>query len=170
MALITEDGTGLANAESYISVADADTRHTNLGNGAWTDASVTTAQKEAALRKATIYMVQAYRERWTGYRVKIAPTMQALDWPRYGVEVDHFPVHYDIVPADVANACADLALKALAGDLAPDLSQAVVREKVGPIETEYNRGSPQFTRYRAIDMMLAPYLTGGASRAVLVRS
>jgi hypothetical protein len=167
--LVVEDGTGLPNAESYISVADADARHTSLGNTAWTDASVTTAQKEAALRKATIYMLQAYRQRWTGYRAKVVP-LQALDWPRYGVEVDHFPVHYDIVPADVANACADLALKALSSDLAPDLTQGVIREKVGPIETEYNRGAPQYTRYRAIDMMLAPYLTGGSSRAALVRS
>jgi len=168
LSLIVEDGTGLANAESYISVADADTRHANLGNTAWS--LLTTQAKEAALRNATIYMVRVYRQRWTGYRVKIAPVMQALDWPRYGVEVDHFPVHYDIVPADIANACADLALKAASGDLAPDLSQGVIREKVGPIETEYNRGSPQYTRYRAIDMMLAPYLTGGSSRAVLVRS
>ena len=36
MALIVEDGTGLANAESYVSVADATTYHTNYGNTAWT--------------------------------------------------------------------------------------------------------------------------------------
>jgi len=167
MSLIVEDGTGLPNAESYISVADADARQASLGNDLW--ATLTTAEKEEALRRATIYMLQAYRQRWTGYRAKIVP-MQALDWPRYGVEVDHFPVHFDIVPADIANACADLAFKAAAGDLAPDLSQGVIREKVGPIETEYNRGSPQFVRFRSIDMMLAPYLTGGSSRAVLVRS
>ena len=168
MSLIVEDGTGLPNAESYCSVAYADARQTANDQTLWL--TLTTAQKEASLRRATQYMLAAYRQRWTGYRVKIAPTMQALDWPRYGVEVDHFPVHYDIVPTDIQNACADLALKAAAGDLAPDLSQGVIREKVGPIETEYNRGSPQYTRYRAIDMMLAPYLTGGSSRAVLVRS
>jgi hypothetical protein len=167
MSLIVEDGTGLSNAESYCSVAYADTRHANNGMTVWT--LLSTDEKEQALRRATQYMLSAYRQRWTGYRVKVDP-MQALDWPRYGVEVDHFPVHFDTVPADIQNACADLALKAGAGDLAPDLSQGVIREKVGPIETEYNRGSPQFTRYRAIDMMLAPYLTGGSSRAVLVRS
>ena len=163
MALIVEDGTGLANSESYCSVAYADTRHANLGNTAW--AALATADKEAALRRATNYMLQVYRQRWTGYRVKITP-MQALDWPRYGVEVDHFPVHFDIVPADIANACADLALKADAGDLAPDLQQGVIREKTGPIETEYNRGTPQYTRYRAIEMMLAPYLTSNMGRLV----
>jgi hypothetical protein len=35
MALIVEDGTGLANAESYVSVADATTYHANIGNTAW---------------------------------------------------------------------------------------------------------------------------------------
>ena len=167
MSLIVEDGTGLPNSESYISVADADTRHANLGNTAW--AALATAVKEQALRKATAYMLQAYRQRWVGYRVKVDP-MQALDWPRYGVEVDHFPVHFDIVPAEVANACADLALKASTGDLAADLTPSIIRKKVGPIETEYNRGSPQWTRYRAIEMMLAPYLTGGPSMATLVRA
>lgn len=167
MSLIVENGTGLANAESYISVADADTRHSNLGNAAW--APLATADKEAALRKATTYMLQAYRQRWTGYRVKVNP-MQALDWPRYGVEVDHFPVHFDIVPSDVANACADLALKASTGELAPDLSPRVIREKVGPIETQYAVGTAEFIRFRAVDMMLAPYLTGGQAMATLVRA
>jgi hypothetical protein len=167
VALIVEDGSGLPDSESYCSVAYADTRHSNLGNTAW--AALQTADKEAALRRATNYMLQVYRECWTGDRVKVDP-MQALDWPRYGVEVDHFPVHFDIVPADVANACADLALKASAADLAADLTTMVIREKVGPIETEYARGSPQFTRYVAVERMLSPYLNSTAGMARLVRS
>lgn len=166
MALVVEDGSGKANAESYITVADADARHTSLGNTSWTGA---TTAKEAALRKATNYMVQAYRQRWTGFRVKAIPA-QALDWPRYGVEVDNLPVHFDIVPTDIANACADLALKALTSDLAPDLTRGVVRKKIGPMETEYDPYSPEATRFRAIDMMLAPYLRGGSGMAQLVRS
>jgi len=35
MALVTEDGTGLSTAESYISVADATTYHTARGNSSW---------------------------------------------------------------------------------------------------------------------------------------
>lgn len=54
MALIVEDGTGLADAESYLSVADADTYHADRNNEAWQDYS--TAEKEAALRKATQYI------------------------------------------------------------------------------------------------------------------
>ena len=43
MSLIVEDGTGLAGAESYVSVTDADTYHDKRGNTAW--ATLTTAQK-----------------------------------------------------------------------------------------------------------------------------
>jgi hypothetical protein len=157
MALIVEDGTGLATAEAYISVADAGTRHSNLGNTAWTG---TDAAKEAALRKATEYMTQAYRGRWQGIRLN---ETQALDWPRSWVTVDGYAVASNSVPADIANACADLALRALSADLNADLERGVVREKVGPLETEYDRNSPQATRYRAIDMALAPYLGRGSS-------
>ena len=167
MSLIVEDGTGLPNADSYCSVADADARLASLGMTNWS--ALDTEQKEQALRRATAYMVQAFRERWTGNRVKVNPP-QALDWPRYGVDVDGFPVRYDTVPADVANVCADLAFRAAAGDLAPDLTRGVLREKVGPIETEYDRGSPQFTRFRAIEMALSPYLNSSGGMARLVRS
>lgn len=155
MTLIVEDGTGLATAESYVSVADAGTRHTNLGNTAWTG---TDAVKEAALRRATQFMLQRYRGRWQGTRIN---STQALDWPRSWVVVDGYAVDADIVPVDVANACADLALKALSETLNADLERGVVRDKVGPLETEYDAYSPQAKRYPAIDQALAPYLAGG---------
>lgn len=164
MALVVENGTGLSTAESYISVAAADARHTALGNTAWTGAD---SVKEAALRKATEYMEQAYRTRWTGQRIA---RLQALSWPRYSVVVDGYSVDSDSVPSVVANACADLALKALAAGLNADLERAVVRKKIGPIETEYDRASPQSKRYRAIDMALAPYLKGSSAMATLVRA
>lgn len=164
MTLIVEDGTGLSTAESYISVADAGTRHTNLGNTAWTG---TDAVKESALRRATQYMLQAYRGNWQGTRMN---STQALDWPRAWVSVDGYAVATNIVPTEVANACADLALRALSADLNADLSPPVIREKVGPIETEYAAYGPERTRYPAIDMMLAPYLGRGGSSFGLVRT
>lgn len=164
MALIVEDGTGMATAESFISVAGADTRQANLGNTNW--ATITTAEKEQALRRATQYMEQAYRERWAGLRVN---STQALSWPRVGVVVDGYSVLSTSVPAAIANACSDLAFKAAAGDLNADLARGVVREKIDVLETEYDRASPQHVRYRSIDMLLAPYLEGAAGMARLVR-
>jgi hypothetical protein len=165
VALVHETGAGLANAESYCSVAFADARHLAFGNSAWTGAD---SVKEAALRKATAYMEQAFRQRWTGNKHTVE---QALSWPRNSVVVDGYVViESDVVPPEIANACADLALRALADDLNADLTRGIVREKVGPLETEYDRYSPQSTRFPAIDMMLAPFLSGSGANARLVRA
>jgi len=168
MSLICEDGSGKSDSESYISVADASSYHTARGNTAWA-ALATDALREAALRRATDYMRQAYRSRWQGYKVN---EDQALDWPRYDVEVEGYAVDSDIVPTEVKNACAELALRASAADLNPDLTQGVLSEQVGSIQVTYDKASPQFTRYRAIDALLSPYLKagGGGCSMGLIRS
>lgn len=161
MALIVEDGTGLANAESYLSVADATTYHTNMGNStAWAAVGVTAVQ-EAMLRRATNYLRSRYYNMWEGTAVA---TAQRLDWPRSGVPTrdGYGALASNTVPEEVKNACAELALKAFSADLMPDESQAVKREKIGPIEVEYNEYSPSSPSYVAIDAMLAPLLRAGA--------
>lgn len=179
MALITENGTGMATAESYISVSDADTYFAGRGITLW--ATLLEAEKEQALRRATDYLLQVYRLRWKGSRVN---GTQALDWPRSFVERDdyefaglngttqiggrfYFPS--DEVPVEVARACAEMAFKAASGELAPDLARATVREKVDVIEVEYDRYASQYVKYRAIDNLLSPFLTsiGGAFRSVV---
>jgi len=173
-AVIVEDGTAKPDADSYISAADANTYHVSRGSGdAWDEID----DKDAALRKATDYMVQTYRARWKGYRKDGA---QALDWPRTFVYLEPFVhgvvgtypflVPDTIVPEEVKKACAEYALVASSTPLAPNLERGIVREKVGPLETEFDRASPEYTRYRAMDMMLAPYLTGGGANVQLVRS
>lgn len=164
MSLVTETGTGSPTAESYITVAAADARHAAFGNAAWSGAD---AVKEAALRRATAYMEQAYRTRWVGAR---ATSTQALSWPRFNAIVDGCFIPSASVPVEVANACADLALKSLSTELAADTERAIIREKVGPLETEYAASSPQGTRYRAVDMALAPFLKGSSAMATLVRT
>jgi len=162
VSLIVEDGSIVAGAESYVSVTDADTYHSNRGNSAWTG---TTAVKEGALRKATDYMLQQYRDRWQGLRVSHS---QALDWPRSWAVVDGYAVSASIVPTEVKNACAEYALRALADDLLADQSQLVVRKKVGPLEVEYDRNAQQAKKYPAITGMLSPYfgIAPGMVRAV----
>ena len=168
MALIVEDGTQVAGAESYVSVAAATTFHANRGNAAW--ALLTTAQMEESLRKATDYMRQAYRGIWKGFRVS---SSQVLDWPRANVQVEDGPyrniVATNIVPQEVKDACAILALTASAADLAPNLEQQTLSETVGPLSVTYSQSSPQYTRYRAIDMLLRPYISGGGVMSKLER-
>lgn len=163
MSLIVEDGTGKSDAESYISVADADTYHSKRGNTAW--AALATETKEVLLRKATDYMVQTYRTQWAGARKQ---DYQALDWPRYDVPkfdspsgYGSYPAYYldTIVPGEVKVACAELAYKANVDTLAPDIDRLTKREKIGTLEVEYdnNQGVP-YKRYRSVDNLLAPLL------------
>lgn len=165
MSLIVEDGTGMETAESYASVAQADARLAALGMTNW--ATITPTEKEQALRRATVAMVQFFGGRWKGTRLYRA---QALDWPRYGAEVDGHVIPSTEVPVDVRNACIDLAIKAAAGDLNPDIGSAVKREKVGPLETEYADYSPQSTRYRALEQALSSYLRGSGASVPLYRA
>lgn len=179
MAIVVEDGTAKADAETYISVADADTYHSARANTAW--ASLTTGDKEANLRKAAEYMLQVYRLKWKGSRVS---GTQALDWPRNFVVRDDYESstlngqqiiggrqYYpsDEVPVEVQRACAELALKASSTTLAPDIGRATIREKVDVLEVEYDRYAPLYTQFRAVDNMLAPFLSdvGGAVRKVV---
>ena len=165
MTIIVEDGTGLADAETYISVSDANTYHAARGATAW--AALSESDKEAALRRATDYMGQAYRPRWAGQR---ATSTQALDWPRTGVVVDGYEVASTVVPSAVSRACAELALRASAEELSPDLERGIKRERVDVIETEYDTASPQAKRFRAVDQLLSAYLSGGGAFLRVVRA
>jgi hypothetical protein len=166
---IVEDGTGLSTAVSYVSIADADLYHARRANQTW--GNLTVGQKKAALVKATQYLIDRYRKRWQGSRVK---TTQALDWPRNWVKyVDYeyltingaqviggflyYPANE--VPPEVKNACADLAASALTSELYAEQGPVVKREKVGPLETEYSEYSPQGRSFPAIDGRLAVFLT-----------
>lgn len=171
MALITENGSIVAGAESLCSVADSNTYHRAIGNeAAWYDKDVDV--KERALRNATIFMRQVYRSRWDGARVS---SLQALDWPRYGICVDGFPVLSTTIPDDVKRACAELALRSLDGPLLPDLdtgNNQIKKDKTGPLETEYfENNTDAKARFPGVDAMLAPYFgtAGGDGSIKLVR-
>lgn len=77
MALVVEDGTGKADADSYTSVA---------AFKAWADlrgfayASYTDTAIEQSARRATLYIDGKYRNRFPGTRVK--GRSQAREWPR----------------------------------------------------------------------------------------
>ena len=130
MALIVEDGTGLPNAESFVSVADATADHDARGHASWA-ALASDTQREQALRRATGYMEQMYRMRWAGAR---RDARQALSWPRYATPMldapggyGTLPAYYpmDAVPVVVQQACAELALRA-----ASEIGRASCRERV----------------------------------------
>lgn len=163
--LIVEDGSIVSGAESYCTVAFADTRLGNRGFTIWTD--LTTEQKEQSLRRATDYMTQSYRSSWNGMRVS---SIQELDFPRYNIVVDGFSIDSNIVPLDIQRACAELAFRAAAGDLDEDLSQGVVSEKVGTLEVVYDTNSKRSKTYNAVSKLLSPYMSSSAYSHKIVRT
>ena len=171
MSLIVEDGSGLAGAEAYGTVVEADAYHTPRGNGT-TWSALTTEVKERHLRNATDFMVRVYRARWAGTRVS---GTQALDWPRHSVCVDGWSILSTVVPTDVKRACFELALRASDSELIPDLetgSNQIKREKIGPLDTEFFQNNVEAEdRFPAVNAILEPYFgtAGGDNTLRLVR-
>src|SRR4051812_4464605 len=78
MSLILEDGTGLANADTFASLAAFEAYWDQRGfdYSSYDDDAI-----EAALRRASSYLSNSFS--WAGYRVK--GRAQALAWPRFDV-------------------------------------------------------------------------------------
>lgn len=141
MAIIVENGTGVAGAESFITVAEYDTLHTNIyaqADGA------STAQKESALRRSWYYL-------------KSLPWKTEYPFPKLG----------GTIPADVKLAQALLThyemdnINGLAPSVIP--GQQKVLNRVGEIGWAVT-GSSGVNAQRAnvlmADDLLKPYLAG----------
>lgn len=170
MAFVVENGTGVANANSYTDVAFADAYFQDRPNAIWTAA--TTVEKETSLIKATDYMELRFRDRWKGILSIDATT---LSFPRdylYNRKGELIDFITDGIPTDIQKATVEYALRALSADLLPDPTvaesgQAIKRtfDKVGPIETEVEfEGSsarPDLIRpYPTADKLLKFWITG----------
>jgi len=162
ITLVVETGAGLSNANSYLSVADADTYHEeHSGSTDWSGAG--TADKERALITATQYLDIKYSGRWKGVK---GSSTQALAWPRTGVyDAEGYSVASDLVPPQIEDACAELALKILEGDiLLDDIDEpgdiASESVKVGPIEdsTTYLGSKSQVKKYPLVEGLIKPLL------------
>jgi hypothetical protein len=170
MALIVETGSVVPNAESYISVAEANTYHSDRGNSTWT--SLLDPEKEQAIRRAMDYLAQEYGERWKGYRVAVA---QPLDWPRSSMVSRGVTIEQNVIPKLLKNAVAELAWRAAAKvqlikDVSPE--DRVKREKIGPLETEYFDSGFYKIKYPAIDALLSSFVSssGDGVNVKLVRT
>lgn len=183
MALVVEDGTGLANAESYVSAVGL---ASYCGGRGLILGTVSDDAIEAALRRATAYIDATYRSRFPGY-----PTNgrnQALQWPRtqayvaspergeevpYGVGYrggfgaympgpDYIPSN--VVPREIIAATCEGAFREVKtpGSLAPDLTRddRLKVLEVGPVHFEYfggSAGSPS-TVFQGIELSLVGLL------------
>ena len=132
MALIVEDGSKVANANSYQSVDDLRTFATARNI---TTLPAIDADCEALLLKAMDALAE-FGNRWQGIPTY---TDQALAWPRYGAYVNGLQIDSRSIPYELKYAQLQLAIEAISSDLQEndDGKGAVISEKVGPIEKTY---------------------------------
>ena len=151
MALVVEDGTGLANAEAYLSVAAFRTFCANVG---YSLGAATDAELEVKLRLGAEFVDSEFRYKG----VRLLPG-QAREFPRDGL-VDWSGHEVTGVPQRVVKANAELAFKAISGPLYEDLDRGgqVVSESVGPISTTYAAGAPVGTVRIFASKLLAQYV------------
>ena len=152
--MVVEDGTGLSNADSFVSVAYADTYFSTRGVTAW--ASLT--NKEALLIKATDYIEAVYSESWKGVTLN---DTQSLSFPRI---IDDATVY----PDRLLKAVCELALKANSSVLLIDEKQRVLEKKIDVMTIKYAEYSDQKTQYSMVYGLISPYLSSsGASKSAI---
>jgi hypothetical protein len=145
MALIVEDGTGVAGAESLATVAFADAYHAARGNTAW--ATIDLTVKEQLMRKATDYAAVMYGPSMAGVSVFVN---QPLPFPR-----NLWPT----VPVVIQQAIVELALIARTTPLLPNITRGKKMVKVGPLEVQYDGNSATSTNFVAASLRFAPFLS-----------
>lgn len=133
MALVIEDGSIVANANSFVTVAEI--RAYALARGI--TVSATDSEVEPHAIKAMDYIeVKEAEGRLAGSRVSAE---QTLPYPRTGVYIYGVLVPDTVIPNAAKRAQLQLSLDSSQGvNLMPTITSAAVkREKVGPLETEY---------------------------------
>lgn len=160
MAFTPEDGSIVAGANTYVEVADAVDYAADRGV-----TLPTGTDGETLLVKAADW-VDSFRDRFAGALVSAD---QEMAWPRFGAYYERFAIASDEIPEVIKRAQIEAAI-AIQEDsltLLPNGTiQPVRREKVGPLETEYDtRGFSGFSpRLSAAEGLLAPLLRGGITR------
>jgi len=153
-----EDGTGVSGANSYLTIADADQYHLDIGTAAASWDNLSDAVKQQALRDGTRYLDAAYGERWKGAR---ADGTNPLDWPRsYVIDTDGFDVESNVIPQGLKDACAEAAFRATTETLTPDVTTPgtvqTLAEQIGPIKRTkvYHGGQGEYKRFTVIERLL----------------
>lgn len=134
--LIVETGTGKPNANSYISLEEADSyfAHKRLNSSTWTATSE--ANKKIALKMAT--SVLDHEVQWKGEK---RFTNGSLRWPRnYAYDDDGDLIDNSSVPQTVREATAEMALWLLGQDRFTNRSGIGLKSlRVDVIQLEFDK-------------------------------
>lgn len=158
MALTVETGAGLAQADSYVSVADFDAYFLARYSP---DLNIDDNAKERALRRATKWVDAEFRARFPG--CKRIGRLQGLEWPRSNAaDRERYAIDAYTVPKEIVEATCEAAQRELTeeGSLAPDQERggSIKRIKAGSVEIEYGADAINGTTRPVIEGILAPIL------------
>jgi hypothetical protein len=109
MAFTVEDGSGLADANAYITAQEWQDHHVDRGVATANDGTYGTTEIEAAIVNATDYVEKRFGKRFKGWKRSRA---QALEWPRTDAYDDDQHT-FDDVPLQLKKGVAEYALLVL---------------------------------------------------------
>lgn len=156
---IVEDGTSVVDANSYISVEDADDYFEGIGyQSSWFEKA--TIDRERALMSGTQFIDNQYV--YIGLK---AEETQGLQWPREDA-IDNNGFEVTGVPKNIEQATCEAAIRTLSTSLYTDVNTKgnIKLEKVDVIEVEYFDGTTTTNPYTVIDQLL--FSTGLAKKNV----
>lgn len=164
MALIVEDGTLVAGANSYASLALI--KAFALARG------VTLGPDDAIETMSTLAIdyLEGKRNEYQGNKIDAS---QELQFPRIGVIVDDFEIPYNSIPKAIVNAQCQLIIEQSLGiNIMPTQTDAAIKsETIGPIKTDYavNPGAIVEPHLTSVNMMLKPLFkkSGGFGLSVV---
>lgn len=166
-AFVVEDGTVVANATSYVTLAFADD-YLSVKPAATTTTwdALADADKEDFLMWATRLLDQ--RTIWSGVKYD---SDSALQWPRAGVyDRDGLPVATDEIPLQVQQATVEVAFHLVTENVDPSApgsaaAGGVKSQKLGPLEIVYQDNAVITPNYFPVGLnqLLTPFgtLPGG---------
>ena len=154
MTMIVEDGSVIAGANVYATLAFLDSYHERMGNTAWEEGE---GQEEA------MYRAMAWLESrpWNG--IKSAYT-NPLAWPRLNCYTrDGYLVPSDEVPDQVVNAFCEASLieHVAPGALRPSLDRGGQISSVsisGAVSVTYSGNAPAATVYSTIEGLVSQFV------------
>lgn len=160
--MIVEDGTGLANADSFATIAFADSYIATYHPEDTTWSALSDDVKALRLMRGTQYLEVMYRTRWVGQPTHL--TIQSLAWPRAWVQDGSGRALLSSeIPTKVKQATVEMALRATA-ELFPDIAEpGLIKSEavtVGPIQESktYMLGKSQVVKYRKVELMIDEFL------------
>lgn len=168
MALVVEDGTGVAGANTYLSLTTANTYFTERPN-----ASVWSGSTDALRTQALLYACQWMEARYGGQlEGEIVDVEQVLVWPRTSFYDGRGRlVETGTIPQVWKDGQAEAALAHLSGGLneVRDRGGAIKSVQAGSVGVVYMDGASSGRSFPFVDSLVAPLLRYGYAGRRLVR-